>query len=100
MKSKTPWVLADTSAVAVRHDPVLVVDADHSEVAVVACGGDVSWDEAVANARLIAAAPDAHAILLAMHEYFRHHSGVEPSALFDERTFRQAVEAYLKKAGG
>jgi hypothetical protein len=48
----------------------------------------------------IAAAPDAHELLLEIHEVFRHHNPVDPSAMFDDRTFGQAVEQYLNKAAG
>lgn len=58
--------------------------------------------ECVANARLIAAAPDGHDILLAINEFFRHHNPVDPSAtvLADDRTLKQAVADYIAKSTG
>lgn len=53
------------------------------------------------NGHLIAAAPDGHEILLAIHEFFRHWNPVDPSTMFnDTDTFKQAVEAYIAKAKG
>lgn len=54
--------------------PVIIIDYRHAirvvndegEVARVVCGGDVSREEAEANARLIAAAPDLLATLEAL----------------------------------
>lgn len=58
--------------------------------------------ECAANARLIAAAPDGHDILLAIHEYFRHWNPANPSslALDGGRTLKEAVAEYIAKANG
>jgi hypothetical protein len=65
-------------------------------------GFSVPLSERAGNGRLIAAAPDGHKILAAVHEFFRHHNPVEPSALMpdDDRTLRQAVADYMAKVAG
>ena len=56
----------------------------------------------IANARLIAAAPEGHEVLMAIHEFFRHWNPADPSALLrdDGTTLKQAVEAYVAKVQG
>jgi hypothetical protein len=96
-----PW-RADTC----RHQHVIRADwhGQDSPIAVTEWVADEEpyYSEMLANALLIAAAPDAHEILLAIHEFFRHHNPVDPSALVlgDDRTLKQAVADYLAKAAG
>lgn len=50
-----------------RRNPVRVVDSEcKSDVAIISCGGDVSRQEAIANAHLIASAPDLLAACMAV----------------------------------
>lgn len=58
--------------------------------------------EGQANARLIAAAPEGHEIMMAIHEFFRHYNPANPSALAldGERTLKEAVADYIAKATG
>lgn len=58
--------------------------------------------ERAAKARLNAAAPDGHEILLAIREFFCLDNPVYPSAMVlnDNRTLKQAVADYIAKVEG
>lgn len=92
-----PWNIVDFA-------PPIVIEANREDevwcIAEVG-NGEMPSTEEEANARLMSASPDAHAILLAINEFFRHHNPAYPSTMFDEeRTLKQAVADYLAKAEG
>lgn len=57
-------------------------------------------NEAEANARLIAAAPEMLELLKGVHEFLQGGGRLNAYSLFDERTYYQAASDIIAKAGG
>lgn len=77
--------------------PLRVVDRGRFGAVILFDNGFESAVPTVEMAKVMLAGPVAHTILLQIHEHFRHHNPVDPSVLMlgDDRTLKEAVEAYV-----